>query len=487
MKAKNIKRKLISASLALFLFLSVTPVNSIKAYATENSTNVVFNGESRTLASDPVNVSGTLLVSLRDIAEMFGAEVTWNNKLKEATVTKGDTEITVKVGSPTAFVNNRVSKLSQEATIINDKIMVPIRFIGEAFEADIKWDNNTKTVTISFAGEEVSEEDLLTYSEAVNSGVRKSTAYKNAQISAEKATSQNEDFILTLGTFYIPAVQAKEGLKLADKWGEMQLNVTIEQVGFSIKTLMDNTSIKLEKKKNLEQKIDFLKYKLHIDRVKYDNGLISYSALQDTETSYISSLQELVILEKEIDNAYTELNAALEQPYLERTALEYDMKYEPIGEVDIDKKIKEDTSSDPYIWLVRQQKDLAEFNLVTYDYAFNSSQSWTLTKLDLTKAKVNVSSTENSLAKTIQSRYNQLKLLEENISSLELTLEQIQRKVGIARTQYDLGMITKSELEEAQRKVADLKLTIEELKLQHEQLKTIFEKPYLAPEYMSQS
>ena len=452
---------------------------------TNETAKISINGNLQALDAQIVIKKGTTLVPIRAISEMLDADVYWDEALREVVIVKGNTDIILKEGSHTAFVENKVLKLTEAPQIIEGKMYVPLRFIGEAFDYEIFWDDMTRTVNIITPKEELEQKsDYLTYNKAINSGARKSKAFKSAQVSAEKASIQNEDFQLTLGTYYIPAIQAKEGLKMADKRGEIQLNITAEQVGFSIKTSMDTISLKLEKLENLKEKSQFLSEKLSKARLEYNLGAISYASLQDAETTYLLALQDIATLEKEIDTAYAELNTSLELPYEQRDNLEFVLDYEPIGDVDLWRKTNEDLSTDPYIWLVRQQEDLAEFNLITYDYMF-STQTWTLTNLDLTEAKINTTETEKSFKKVIQSRYNQLKLLEESINSLEITVEQVKRKVDVARLSYDLGMLTKYELEEAQRNVADLNQTIKELKVQHGQLKAIFEKPYLAPEYMN--
>lgn len=497
------KKRVITALLAVTLILPFTS-NCLIVYADDtnvakpesysdmksdnaDSVKIYKNGELQDLDIRIVVKKGTTLVPIRTTSELLNADISWNDSLREAIITKEDIDIVLKEGSHTAFVDNKVLKLTEAPQIIDGKMYVPLRFIGETFDYEVSWNDMTRTINIITPKDELEESaDYLTYNKAINNGVLKSKAYKSAQVSAEKSSVQNEDFQLTLGTYYIPAIQAKEGLKLADKWGEMQLNIAAEQVGFSIKTSMDTISLKLEKLENLKEKAGFLSTKLSKARIEYNLGAISYASLQDAETTHLLALQDIATLEKEIDTAYAELNNSLELPYEQRDKLEFAVEYETIGDVDLWRKTNDDLSTDPYIWLVRQQEDLANFKLITYDYMFNSAQqSWTLTNLDLTEAKVNATETEKAFKKVIQSRYNQLKLLEENINSLEITLNQVKRKVDVARLSYDLGMLTKYELEEAQRNVADLNQTIKELKVQHGQLKAIFEKPYLAPEYMN--
>lgn len=482
---RGILTMLAAAVLAAILCLTILPGASLQALAQEKgAARLVVDGQEHAFSVAPVMIGESLLVPMSDIFKTLGADVTWSQERKEAEAVKLGTSIIIKADSRTAFVNNRVVELPQSAVIIEGRMMVPLLFVSESFGAAAEWNAGTNTVTIKMP--EKKEEKKLSYADAIKQGIQKSFAWQSAQISAEKATNRNQDFALTLGEYALPSIRAKEGLKLADKWGEMQLALTADQAGISIESSMDTVSLKLEKQKNLKEKIEFLERKLKTERLKYDYGMLSLSALQDVEGALFSAKQNLVVLEKELDAAYTDLNYALGYPESQRDLPEYDLKYVPLPQIDLEKKIKDDTSGDPYLWFASQQRELAQFALTTYEYNAES-QSWTLTKLDLSSANLNAANTEKALAKTIRSRYDQLRLLEENLESLKITLDQTKRNVNVARLQFDIGMITKIQLEEARMNVCDLEVQIHELQLKHKQLTEIFEKPYLAPDYVSGS
>ncbi|AOY75873.1 stalk domain-containing protein [Clostridium formicaceticum] len=58
------------------------------------------------------------------------------------------TKIQLAIDSLDAQVNGESIPLAQPATIINDRTMVPLRFIAEAMTAEVKWDGEEKKVTI---------------------------------------------------------------------------------------------------------------------------------------------------------------------------------------------------------------------------------------------------------------------------------------------------------------------------------------------------
>lgn len=46
-------------------------------------------------------------------------------------------------------IHNQKIKLDTAPIIVNDRTLVPLRAVSEAFDYDVNWDEDTKTVTIS--------------------------------------------------------------------------------------------------------------------------------------------------------------------------------------------------------------------------------------------------------------------------------------------------------------------------------------------------
>lgn len=97
----------------------------------------------------PVIVEGRTLVPVRAIFEALGAEVNWDGTSGTATATKGATTVAVQVGSATAYVNGVATQLDVPAQTIDNRTLVPARFVSEALGADVQWNSTTETVSIS--------------------------------------------------------------------------------------------------------------------------------------------------------------------------------------------------------------------------------------------------------------------------------------------------------------------------------------------------
>ncbi|MEW6447431.1 MAG: stalk domain-containing protein [Bacillota bacterium] len=112
---------------------------------------VMINGRARAFDEFPYIINGTTMVPLRGIFEALGADVRWDGATGTVTATRGDTTVVLKTGSYSAIKNNMQLKLSQPVQQKNGRTMVPLRFISEALGADVQWDGELKTVSISIS------------------------------------------------------------------------------------------------------------------------------------------------------------------------------------------------------------------------------------------------------------------------------------------------------------------------------------------------
>ncbi len=96
----------------------------------------------------PVIVNERTLVPIRAVIEAMGGTVSWEQETQTATLNYGSDEIRLIIDSTTAYLNDEPNTLDVAPTVINERTMLPIRFIAESFGFDVDWDNNTRTVTI---------------------------------------------------------------------------------------------------------------------------------------------------------------------------------------------------------------------------------------------------------------------------------------------------------------------------------------------------
>ena len=89
------------------------------------------------------------MVPLRAIFEALGASVEWNQENQMVTSVKGDKRIILVINNPAMLVNGKSVALDTPACVIDDRTLVPVRAISEAFDLYVEWDNTARKVLIS--------------------------------------------------------------------------------------------------------------------------------------------------------------------------------------------------------------------------------------------------------------------------------------------------------------------------------------------------
>jgi len=96
----------------------------------------------------PIVMHGRTLVPIRAIIEAFGGEVGWDGSSRSVLLTLGDDTIKLGINSNVAYLNDSAKVIDVAPTIINNRTMLPIRFVAESFNLGVAWNGNTKTVSI---------------------------------------------------------------------------------------------------------------------------------------------------------------------------------------------------------------------------------------------------------------------------------------------------------------------------------------------------
>jgi hypothetical protein len=127
--------------------VTVTPVP--KPEQKREATIVIkINGKIMIADQKPIIINGRAVVPLRSIFEALGANIQWDGKNSTVHATKGKKKVRLKIGDLKASVDGRTVKLDQKAVIINNRTMVPVRFVSEALGSKVEWDAKNLTIHI---------------------------------------------------------------------------------------------------------------------------------------------------------------------------------------------------------------------------------------------------------------------------------------------------------------------------------------------------
>ena len=155
-------KKIISLLLSLCMLLSLTlTACAAEETQTENNTTIILKIGSPTMTVNgndmPIDEQGTVpvivndrtLLPVRAVVEQMGGTVDWNGETQEVTLTYGEAEIKLTIDSTEALLNGEKQALDVAPTVINDRTMLPIRFIAESFKFEVEWNEREQSVTIT--------------------------------------------------------------------------------------------------------------------------------------------------------------------------------------------------------------------------------------------------------------------------------------------------------------------------------------------------
>jgi len=113
-----------------------------------NDFKVFSLGDKVEFDTPPTVVSGRTLVPIRALAESMGSQVDWNNETSKANITLGGKNIELTLNSKTAIVNGQPVTLDVPATRIDNRILVPLRFVGESFDKQVDYIPEGKVIAV---------------------------------------------------------------------------------------------------------------------------------------------------------------------------------------------------------------------------------------------------------------------------------------------------------------------------------------------------
>lgn len=139
-------RKLI----VIFAIVIVSVISStVLTQASEDPVKVFLNGNQLSFDVAPIIDRGRTLVPVRTIFEALGAKVEWNAITQTVTIKKDGSTIAIQVGSNKPSVNGREVIIDVPAKIVQRRTLVPLRFVSESLGAEVRWDNQNKSVLIA--------------------------------------------------------------------------------------------------------------------------------------------------------------------------------------------------------------------------------------------------------------------------------------------------------------------------------------------------
>ena len=134
------------------IILLLTAVMSTSTALADENITVMLNGQAMDFDVAPIIQNDRVLVPMRAIFEELHCSVDYTDIDGRQIITaklNENNSIGLVIGSDEMQIHNQKIKLDTAPIIVNDRTLVPLRAVSEAFDYDVNWDEDTKTVTIS--------------------------------------------------------------------------------------------------------------------------------------------------------------------------------------------------------------------------------------------------------------------------------------------------------------------------------------------------
>lgn len=273
--------------------------------------------------------------------------------------------------------------------------------------------------------------------------------------------------------------------RLVNQRGTIDMSKVMEREGVYLSIRRLFTSI-MQKEKDiaiLHRKIEQDKKNMALYEKQYELGKISHSKLKEFALENTKNANLLKIEQGKLQNYYNELENltqisnlqsqyTLEKPQIEYRILEFS---------EATQKAQQERAADYSLQVISKVADTKIKESVYENYPYVASESSYVQLRD----EKDIAGLEQSQAKrdakyNAQVKYNNLQEIQENIALTEKNIEKIENQLKDLKAKYDLGLVSKNTVENSQFGLDEAKNALEALKIQHYQLRILYENAYFA-------
>lgn len=228
------KRRYFPLLFAMLVLLLIPGWAAAASKAAEEPVNLMIGGQAVTPDVPPVIKDGRTLVPVRVIAEGLGAEVAWNEASRTAVITRDGQKLSLSLDSRQAKVNGKQTTLDTPPVVLHQRMLLPLRFVGESLGVTVGWDSSSRTVIANETPEAKLNGRAL--SQAIKFYQKNGTMYVSAQALAEQVGQKGyswkhpERGMTIDGQLVLPLEQVEAELGGTFSWNKKKNLVEIERL-----------------------------------------------------------------------------------------------------------------------------------------------------------------------------------------------------------------------------------------------------------------
>ena len=123
--------------------------SAVTMQASAQKIKVIYNGGELSFDVSPKIENDRVMVPMRAVFEAFGAKVKWDGETKTVTAKKKSDTIELTVDSKEMKKNDETVEADASPVIEDGRTLIPLRAVSELLELEVSWDEDTKTVEIN--------------------------------------------------------------------------------------------------------------------------------------------------------------------------------------------------------------------------------------------------------------------------------------------------------------------------------------------------
>lgn len=151
--------------------------------------SIYVEGKPVSFDVEPYLEQERLMVPMRSLLTALGASIDYNAETNVATVTRAGTKLVFDFNNGSVVKDGKPLEVSPRPKVVNDRTMVPLRFVSETFGLPVSWDPLTNIVRIGPSAETQQKwnpiRDTFTKSRAAMNSLDSFTAKADYEIHAQ--------------------------------------------------------------------------------------------------------------------------------------------------------------------------------------------------------------------------------------------------------------------------------------------------------------
>lgn len=200
-------------------------------------------------------------------------------------------------------------------------------------------------------------------------------------------------------------------------------------------------------------------------------------AIAIAEKTEATAQMNLTASQNSLKSAYEALNNTIGLQSDERPVLSDQPKYEPLKVDSLDGEVARVLANSPSVWKAEQSAELAKY---ANDLAYSSGSyvDNDVREIQLAQANLDAISSKDAAELLTRGYYYQIKNLEDSIPAAKKTEKQAEEALRIAKISFDLGMITREDLQSSQAALSDAQAALLNAEVSHAYYVMVFQKPW---------